>query len=118
MRSQSGAPPRIWLTPARGIAIAAVSKPTNRIELIGVLYFGCKYANHGGSKRSQPATIGRRELPVRCTLVEETERIVIRIMPKEAIAPAIGNERSPRRKVCGTGPIRSMGLSPINASTE
>src|SRR5438874_12350016 len=45
-------------------------------------------------------------------------RTVIRMIPADAIAPAMGNERSPRRKVCGTGPIKSMGLLPTKARTE
>ncbi len=39
-------------------------------------------------------------------------------MPADAIAPAIGNECSPSRRVCGTGPIRSIGLFPTKARTE
>ncbi len=45
-------------------------------------------------------------------------RTVINIIPTEAIAPAIGKERSPSRNVCGTGPIRSIGLFPTKARTE
>src|SRR5437879_2543334 len=88
------------------------------IELIGVLYRGCRCENQLGSKWSQPATIGNRELPVTWTLVEAIVRVVINKIPIEAIAPAIGNECRPRRNVCGTGPIRSIGLLPMNARTE
>src|SRR5438105_1789649 len=95
-----------------------VTTATKRMELTGVLYFGCKRENQIGNNRSQPANIGRRELPVRWTLVEEIVRTVIRTMPTDAIAPAMGKERSPRRNVCGTGPMRSIGLFPMNARTE
>src|SRR6266481_8443230 len=98
--------------------MTSVMMPTKTTELIGVLYFGCNRVNQTGSNRSQPATMGKREVPVKWTLVEEMVRTVIRIMPADAIAPAMGNERSPRRKVCGTGPIKSMGLLPTNARTE
>src|ERR1043166_3578488 len=87
-------------------------------ELIGVLYFGCKRENQVGSNRSQPATIGNRELPVTCTLVEAIVRTGIKMIAIEAIALAIGKKRRPSRSVCGTGPIRSIGLSPMNARTE
>ncbi len=39
-------------------------------------------------------------------------------MAMDAMAPAIGKKRNPRRSVCGTGPMRSIGLLPMNASTE
>src|SRR6266480_6311298 len=95
-----------------------VTTVTKMIELTGVLYFGCKRENQIGSNRSQPATIGRRELPVRWTLVEEIVRTVISTMPIEAITPAMGKERNPSRNVCGTGPMRSIGLFPMKARTE
>jgi hypothetical protein len=41
-----------------------VVAPTKMMELIGVLYRGCRRENQFGSNRSQPATIGNRELPV------------------------------------------------------
>src|SRR5437588_3502928 len=91
---------------------------TKMIELTGVLYFGCKRENQIGNKRSHPATIGSRELPVTWTLVEEIERTVISTMPMEAITPAKGKERSPSCNVCGTGPMRSIGLFPMKARTE
>ena len=69
------------------------------IEFKGVRYSGCRRANHAGKSRSQPATIGKRELPVRWTLVDEVVRIVISMMPSDAIAPAMGNERNPSRNV-------------------
>src|SRR5437899_10775536 len=96
----------------------SVVAPTKMMELTGVLYRGCKRENQFGSSRSQPATIGNRELPVTWTLVEEIVRVAINKMPKEATAPAIGNECRPSRKVCGTGPMRSIGLLPMYASTE
>src|SRR5438874_2014142 len=37
---------------------------------------------------------------------------------EEAPKIGMGNESSPRRKVCGTGPIKSMGLLPTKARTE
>ena len=46
------------------MAMTSVSAPTKMIELIGVLYRGCNRENQAGSNRSQPATIGNRELPV------------------------------------------------------
>src|SRR5438309_9529674 len=95
-----------------------VTTQTKMMELIGVLYFGCKRENQTGSNRSHPATMGSRELPVRWTLVEEIDRIVISTMPIEAMAPAMGKERSPSRNVCGTGPMRSMESFPMNARTE
>src|SRR5438094_1914750 len=107
-------PVPIWLA----IAIVRVRTPTKMTELIGVLTFGCKRENQLGSNRSQPATIGNRELPVTWTLVEEIVRTVINKIPIEAILPAIGKERSPSRSVCGTGPIRSIGALPMNARTE
>ena len=48
----------------RNLAMTSVTVPTKKIELIGVLYLGCKRANQPGRSRSQPATIGNRELPV------------------------------------------------------
>ena len=39
--------------------------PTKTMELIGVLYFGCNRVNQTGSSRSQPATMGKREVPVK-----------------------------------------------------
>ena len=95
-----------------------VVAPTKMIELTGVLYRGSNRENQPGSNWSQPATIGSRELPVTWTLVEEIVRAVINKIPIDAIAPAIGNERSPRRSVCGTGPMRSIGLFPMKARTE
>src|SRR5207244_8529707 len=96
----------------------SVVAPTKMMELTGVLYRGCKRENQFGSSRSQPATIGNRELPVTWTLVEEIERTVINKIPIDAIAPAMGKEPSPSRRVCGTGPMRSIGLLPMNARTE
>src|SRR3954466_1217517 len=96
------------------IVIAA----TNRIEFTGVLCFGWSRENHCGNRRSQPATIGSRELPLRWTLVAEIERTVMRMLPAEAMEPAKADEVRPNRNVCGTGPIKSIGLSPMNASTE
>src|SRR3954470_14355977 len=107
-------PVPIWLT----MAIVTVSALTKITELIGVLNFGCRCENQFGSNRSQPATIGNRELPVTWTLVDATVRTVIKIMAMDAIALAIGKNGKPRRSVCGTGPIRSIGLSPMNARTE
>src|SRR5204863_7393744 len=103
-------PVPIWLT----MAIVTVSALTKITELIGVLYFGCRRENQFGSNRSQPATIGSRELPVTCTLVDAIVRTVIKMMAIDAMALAIGKNRKPRRKVCGTGPMRSIGLSPMN----
>src|SRR5437899_10717390 len=100
------------------MAITSVIAPTNTIELIGVLNRGCRRENHEGNKWSQPATIGNRELPVTWTLVEEIVRLAINKMPKEATAPAIGKARSTSRRDCGTGPMRSIGLFPMNTSTE
>src|SRR5207302_1483657 len=96
----------------------SVIAPTKMIELTGVLYRGCKHENQLGSKWSQPATIGRRELPVTWTLVEAIVRVAINKIPIDATAPAIGKECKPSRRVCGTGPMRSIGLLPMNASTE
>src|SRR4051812_30404434 len=96
------------------IVIAA----TNRIEFTGVRCFGWSRENHCGKRRSQPATIGSRGLPLRWTLVAEIERTVMRMMPAEAMDPAKADEVRPSRNVCGTGPIKSIGLSPMNASTE
>src|SRR6266576_3496362 len=107
-------PAPIWLA----MPIVSVSALTKITELIGVLNFGWRRENQIGSNRSQPATIGNRELPVTCTLVDAIVRTVIRIMAIDAIALAIGKNRKPRRSVWGTGPIRSIGLSPINARTE
>src|SRR3954447_26713764 len=107
-------PAPIWLT----MAIVTVSALTKITEFIGVLNFGWRRENQLGSNRSQPATIGNRELPVTWTLVDAIVRMVIKIMAIDAIALAIGKNRNPRRSVCGTGPIRSIGLSPMNASTE
>src|ERR1044071_5151443 len=98
-------PAPIWLA----IAIVTVRALTKMTEFIGVLNFGCKRANQLGSKRSQPATIGNRELPVTCTLVDAIVRTVIKIIAMDAIALAIGKNLKPRRSVCGTGPIRSIG---------
>src|SRR6266403_1338355 len=97
-------PAPIWLV----IEISKVMAPTKMIELTGVLYRGCKRENQTGRRWSQPATIGRRELPVRWTLVDEIDRTVINRIPIEAITPAIGKERRPSRNVCGTGPMRSI----------
>ena len=107
-------PAPIWLaTPM--VSVIALTKMT---ELIGVLNFGCRRENQPGSKRSQPATMGNRELPVTCTLVDAIVRTVIKIMAMEAITLAIGKSPNPRRSVCGTGPMRSIGRLPTNASTE
>ena len=81
------------------MAIVSVSAPTNKMELIGVLNFGCRRENQLGSNRSQPATIGNRELPVTCTLVDAIVRTVIKIMAMDAIAVAIGKNRKPKRSV-------------------
>src|SRR4029450_1132787 len=107
-------PAPIWLA----MAMVSVSALTKMTELIGVLNFGCRHENQLGSNRSQPATIGNRELPVTCTLVDAIVRTVIKIMAMDAIALAIGKNRKPKRSVCGTGPIRSIAVSPMNASTE
>src|SRR5215217_2131941 len=97
------------------VSVSALTKIT---ELIGVLNFGCRRENQLGNRRSQPATIGNRELPVTCTLVDAIVLTVIKIIAMDAIALAIGKNRNPSRNVCGTGPIRSMGWSPMKASTE
>src|SRR4030095_4403871 len=107
-------PAPIWLA----MAMVSVSALTKMTEVIGVLNFGCRHENQLGNNRSQPATIGNRELPLTCTLVDAIVRTVIKIMAIDAIALAIGKSRRPKRSVCGTGPIRSIGLSPMNASTE
>src|SRR5215467_7290600 len=107
-------PAPIWLATAM-VIVKALTKMT---ELIGVLNFGCRRENHWGSRQSQPATIGNRELPVTWTLVDAIVFTVIKMMAMDAMALAIGKKRNPRRSVCGTGPIRSIGLSPMNASTE
>src|SRR5919106_4668427 len=107
-------PVPIWLA----MAMVSVSALTKMTELIGVLNFGCRRENQLGSNRSQPATIGNRELPVTCTLVDAIVRTVIKMIAMDAIAPAIGKNRNHRRSVCGTGPIRSIGLLPMNARTE
>src|SRR5262249_24481339 len=107
-------PAPIWLA----MAIVSVRALTKMTELIGVLNFGCRRENHRGSRQSQPATIGNRELPVTWTLVDAIVFTVIKIMAMDAIALAIGKNCIPRCSVCGTGPIRSIGLSPTNASTE
>src|ERR1700730_8153973 len=98
--------------------MVSVIAPTKMIEFIGVLYFGCNRENQLGSNRSQPATIGNRELPVTCTLVEAIVRTVISTIAIDAIEPATGKKRRPRRNVCGTGPMRSIGLSPTQGRTE
>src|ERR1700682_5118885 len=100
------------------MAMVSVIAPTKMTEFNGVLYFGCNRENQLGSNRSQPATIGKRELPVTCTLVEAIVRIGFNTIAIEAIEPATGKKRSPRRKVCGTGPMRSIGLLPTTARTE
>src|SRR4029453_3462306 len=105
-------PVPIWLA----MAMVSVSALTKMTELIGVLNFGCRRENQFGSNRSQPATIGNRELPVTWTLVDAIVFTVIKIMAMDAIALAIGKNCKPRCSVCGTGPIRSIALSPINAS--
>src|SRR6478609_695984 len=107
-------PAPIWLA----MAMVSVSMPTKMTELIGVLNFGCSRENQLGSNRSHPATIGNRELPVTCTLVDAIVRTVIKMMAMDAIALAMGKNFKPRWSVCGTGPMRSIGLSPMNASTE
>src|ERR1041384_1352328 len=107
-------PAPIWLA----MAMVSVSALTKTTELIGVLNFECRRENQLGSNRSQPATIGSRELPVTCTLVDAIVRTVIKIIAMDAMALATGKKRKPKRSVCGTGPIRSIGLSPTNASTE
>src|SRR6266480_2702945 len=107
-------PAPIWLAMAM-VSVIALTKMT---ELMGVLNFGFRRENQLGNNRSQPATIGSRELPVTCTLVDAIVRTVIKMMAIDAMALAIGKNRKPRRKVCGTGPMRSIGLSPMNASTE
>src|SRR6476646_1835086 len=107
-------PAPIWLA----IAMRSVVAPTTMMEFTGVLYRGCRRENQFGSSRSHPATIGNRELPVTLKLVEAIVRVVINRIPIDAMAFAIGKELSPRRRVCGTGPIKSIGLLPTNASTE
>src|SRR5947207_10655229 len=105
-------PAPIWLAMAM-VSVIALTKMT---ELIGVLNFGCRREKQLGNNRSQPATIGNRELPVTCTLVDAIVRTVIKIMAMDAIALAIGKNRKPKRSVCGTGPIRSSGLPPLTPS--
>src|SRR5262249_55458266 len=100
------------------MAIVSVRALTKMTEFIGVLNFGCRRENQRGSRQSQPATIGNRELPVTWTLVDAIVFTVIKIMAMYAMALATGKKRNPRRKVCGTGPMRSIGLSPMNASTD
>src|SRR4029077_732763 len=107
-------PAPIWLA----MAMASVRALTKMTELMGVLNFGCRPENQRGSRQSQPATIGNRELPVTWTLVDAIVRTVIKIMAMDARAVATGKKRNPRRSVCGTGPMRSIGLSPMNATTE
>src|SRR4029453_11691293 len=107
-------PVPIWLA----MAMVSVSALTKMTELIGVLKLGCRRENQLGSNRSHPATIGNRELPVTWTLVDAIVFTVIRIMAMDAIVLAIGKNCKPRCSVCGTGPMRSIGLSPMNASTE
>src|SRR5215470_3250197 len=107
-------PVPIWLA----MAIVSVRALTKITELIGVLNFGCRRENQRGSRQSQPATIGNRELPVTWTLVDAIVFTVIKIMAMDAIALATGKKRNPRCNVWGTGPMRSIGLSPTNASTE
>src|SRR5215471_13644488 len=107
-------PAPIWLA----MAMVSVSALTKMTELMGVLNLGCRRENQRGSKQSQPATIGNRELPVTWTLVDAIVFTVIKTMAMEAIALAIGKNCNPRCSVWGTGPMRSIGLSPMNASTE
>src|SRR5262245_64436396 len=107
-------PAPIWLA----MAMVTVRALTKINEYIGVLNFGCRLENQRGSNRSQPATIGNRELPVTWTLVDAIVFTVIKIIAMDAMALAIGKKRNPRCNVCGTGPMRSIGLSPMNASTE
>src|SRR5215475_1678555 len=107
-------PAPIWLAMAM-VTVRALTKMT---EFIGVLNFGCRCENQRGSRQSQPATIGNRELPVTWTLVDAIVLTVIKIMAMDAMPLAIGKKRNPSRSVCGTGPIRSIGLSPMNASAD
>src|ERR1043166_2110447 len=100
------------------MAIVSVSAPTKMTELIGVLCLGCRRENQAGNNRSHPATMGKRELPVTWTLVEAIVRTVINTIAMEAIALAMGKKRKPRRKVWGTGPMRSICLLPMNARKE
>src|SRR5436190_21399535 len=98
-------PAPIWLaTPM--VSVIALTKMT---ELIGVLNFGCRRENQLGSKRSQPATMGNRELPVTCTLVDAIVRTVIKIMAMEAIALENGKSPNHRRSVCAKGTRRASG---------
>src|SRR4029453_12238674 len=107
-------PAPIWLAMAM-VSVRALTKMT---ELMGVRNFGCRRENQGGSRQSQPATIGKRELPVTWTLVDAIVFTVIKIMAMEAMALASGKKRNPRLHAGGTGLLRSIGLSPTNASTE
>src|SRR4026208_632436 len=99
-------PAPIWLA----MAIASVRALTKMTELIGVLNFGGRRENQRGSRQSQPATIGNRELPVTWTLVDAIVFTVIKIMAVEAMALATGKKRNPSVNVCGTGALRSHGL--------
>src|SRR4029453_14262171 len=104
-------PAPIWLAMAM-VSVRALTKMT---ELMGVRNFGCRRENQGGSRQSQPATIGKRELPVTWTLVDAIVFTVIKIMGWEGMRLASGKKPNPRFNVCGTGPMRSIGLSPTNA---
>src|SRR5579864_2138435 len=85
---------------------ASVPMPANRMELMGVRYLGWSRVNHAGTMPSHPATMGRRapalneRQPVQKMLANKI-RIVM-----GARMLATPNDRSPKLKACGTGPMR------------
>src|SRR5215472_15141766 len=110
-------PAPIWLA----MAMVSVSALTKMTELMGVLNLGCRRENQRGSKQSQPATIGNRELPVTCTLVDAIVRTVIKIMAIDAMAitgDAIKTERPISRAGDRVSPARIATYSnPLRAPT-
>src|SRR3979411_780265 len=85
------------------------------MELRGVLYFGCSRVNHLGSRLSQPATIGSRELALKVRLAVDTTFTSSSRIVTGARILARPNERNPPLSACGIGPTRLTSLDGTKA---
>ena len=74
--------------------------------------------NHCGSKWSQPATIGKRVLPVKLTLPCATRSPITSTIATGTICAATPNGRAPTLNTCATGPIRSICSTGTSAIIE
>src|SRR5437764_628042 len=79
---------------------------------------GRQRQSHSGQRRRQREPSGKRIQAVADAQERDSVRRHERTMPATALAPAIGNALNPSRNETGTGPSRSIALSPTEARTE